>query len=352
MKNSIVILLIVGLANLAFANSDGITVGGFVDAGYEMNPGFLETTSAGAGEAGENNRFLVNQGAFYFSKSSENGSMHIDMPFVQNSTSGSLTFATGMAQAYVVRNLGDYKLTFGQFDTIFGFEANDSIDVFYARNGAVFGIMPVTHTGATFAGKINDSIEYTVLVGNSASTGAQSGEQADETDPEMGLKFAYSSSQFRASLGVLSTGYSDSGCGTADCGSQMLIDLLLGKDFGKFSVDLAVDQITNPGGDASDASEAILGILIDTRYNMNSEHAFGLRLEQVTGQSSIADLPTTTVDPEEASHTQITLGYSHKCDSDLTLKVSLESNTIVYASGSGIEDPAWTEGQVSALFKF
>lgn len=129
----------IGLLVVTSINAEGTKVGGFVDAQYHWDKG------------GNNQGFVVNDGAVYLNHDMATCSAVIDLPFTGTQTAltgANFTIAQTKMQAFVTHKYDNglgWKL--GQFDTPFGLEARDSKDNAMARTGIVSGVLPTVHTG-------------------------------------------------------------------------------------------------------------------------------------------------------------------------------------------------------------
>lgn len=103
--------------------------------------------------------FLLEDGALYVSYKKDKLTGFVDLPFSRNgiitSTTADLGFAKSKAQVYAKYDfLPSLSLTFGQYDTIYGVELNDSKDRVFGNVGLAYSqALPIVHSGAylTFA---------------------------------------------------------------------------------------------------------------------------------------------------------------------------------------------------------
>ena len=134
---------------------------GFVDLRFRD----VNSSVQGQGRGAESG-FLVEDAAFYLSKKSNKLNLLIDLPFsrqkedaagatgavtpqLYKSSGPDLEFATRKAQVVASYQALEWlKVSLGQFDTIFGYELNDSKDRFFGQTGLVYNYaLPVTHVG-------------------------------------------------------------------------------------------------------------------------------------------------------------------------------------------------------------
>ncbi len=198
--------------------------------------------------------FSVYDAALYASHEIRNFKLNVDLPFAwvgeQDDGAGNISypndfkFATGKAQAYVTVGFepayGSWTLTAGQFDTIYGFELNDSADRFFPHEGLLYTYMlPTTHTGMMIGfSKEHGPITMTAkaLAANRYNQGAKGGENVD-----FGGQLGLTHEMFRTYVGYLTTNLKGA------AGFRHFIDVLVGGTFGKFSLDTEFDFIKEPG---------------------------------------------------------------------------------------------------------
>ena len=193
MKNQLGLMSLVFIGGSAIG-ADGIKLGGFVDAQYMW-------------QKAATNSFGVADGAIYLGKSLGAGEVMVDMPFtfVSNSTNATPGVPPGnailagfdKAQAWVSwkydNGLG-WKL--GQFDTIFRFEGNDSVDNFFA-SGSIFGAhFAPTSTGLLLSYDVSDTLAVNAVVADPAGAGVMT-----DGKPDIGFKISSKMDALSASVG-------------------------------------------------------------------------------------------------------------------------------------------------------
>lgn len=173
------------------ADSKAVNLGGFVDAqGHWKKDGGSEG-------------FSLYDAALYISKEFGNGKVMVDLPFKYAGTAGANDFsiATGKAQAYLSYSCMDGMITTtaGQFDAIFGFEAADSADAFFARTSflGTASDIPAVHTGLMLSVKpkmnMNGNLGVNALVSNAQDRGQKEGEHF-----QFGGQFTFDNDMWRA----------------------------------------------------------------------------------------------------------------------------------------------------------
>ncbi len=172
----------------------------------------------------------------------------------------------------------------GQFDTIYGFELNDSKDRFFAKTGLVYDqIMPVTHTGVLFS-YTNDGAYARLLAANPNNKGTLGESATGDTNYEYGTAIGYSNADYRIQVGYLTRPINKAG--TTTVGMRSLIDVTAGLTLGKFTADveyaiLADENKDKLTADPTDKESSGTGLLALVAYNCDDNWAFAARAERV-----------------------------------------------------------------------
>ncbi len=334
-RATFIISLLLG-TSASFA-SEGVKVSGFADAQYHF-------------DRGTPNTFILNQGALYLSKSE--GAMEglIDLPFATDSSSGNnFLFATAQAQAFVKYKYDfGLKWTLGQFDTIYGFELNDTKDVHFARQGIVFAQMPVTHTGLLLDYGFGP-VTLMLLVSNSGGKGAQ----VTARKPEAGVRLSWSNETFSLGAGTLVNGFDGTNADvpTEDLGNEQLIDVTAGAGFGPIRIDAALDMISNKDGKTkvavgsdTPARDPIMGLLLQLGYAISDKHSVALRYESV----SDAELSGGTLN--QTIQTKAGLGLKVQMSESMIFKADVFSNSEQLSDAASKE--TFVDGNIAAIVLF
>lgn len=192
--------------------------GGFVDAQFQWNKD--DTTKA----------FAVADGSLMLSHEMGTCTAMIDVPFNDvGATNGSFVGFADKFQAYVTHkyDMGiGWKL--GQFDTMYGLEANDTKDLAMATKGIVgSNVIPVVHTGASIDMNAGPA-KLNVMVANPADKGATStpmdlGVQANVNMGSMGLKVGGLFNRVSGNMGYLIDAVANMPMGSLDLGVEFAI---------------------------------------------------------------------------------------------------------------------------------
>ncbi len=241
-----------------------------VQIGGYVNPELSYSTFDGAPPAGLNRV----EGAVYLGASDAGVEAKLDLPLTL--TAGK-NFAVGIdkAQAYVAQKLdGGFRWKVGQWDTTFGYELNDSVDVFFSQQGLVFSVNPVVHTGLLLGYDFNPELSLNVY----AATPADSGPVAHGVDPQFGAQVVYVGA-FRAAAGALKMP------------DNLYADVVIGKDFGDLALDAEYNVTRVPKHDAQ------MGYLLHATYAVNPTVKAGVRAELLSRSSSAYRTVGATVGP-------------------------------------------------------
>ena len=229
-----------------------LLVSGFIDAQFQAT-----SRHSFNGTSNQNSRgFSIHDGALYVSKSVGNGEAKLDIPFSLRDkggkTIGSGTDSTGAnvsvtagngvdfdiatvrAQAYVGQKYENgLRWKLGQFDTSYGFEVNDTVDIALSRQGYVYNYTdPFVHTGLQVGYDFSPTYGMNLLAANRKDSGLQRDDRL-----QYGIQFV-STSVFRWSLGGL---YQKALNGLDD----LYADLTIGSTFGNTAVDAEVSFNNN-----------------------------------------------------------------------------------------------------------
>lgn len=260
--------------------------------------GFLEVKYRGVqGPEGSSRQsesgFLVDDAALYIEGKTSGARLFLDLPFSRErqaagfnpdfakSDSADFGFAKTKAQAYIEVPTGENSLfQFGQFDTIFGFELNDSKDRFFSQTGLVYNnALPVTHTGALWQ-YAHDGLNLKLLVANPNNKGSLGTSTSNEDGLESGATLGWSNSNFRLLLGYLTRPKANP---NGEMKNRTLKNLVVGLTGGGFDLDLEHDVIFDPSkdnnGDLVSDAEGTASML-HLVYNVNDQWKIGLRGEK------------------------------------------------------------------------
>jgi hypothetical protein len=153
------ILLASGLAS-----AQDVKVSGFVAPTFGFARKFQTLDSS---------TFAIADGAVYLGASHGASELLVDLPFAYSSGKD-LSVGTGKAQAYVKHKWENgLNVKFGQFDTPFGYEANDLANVTFTHQGIVYEALPVVHTGLTLGYDLSDMLGVSFIFANPFDNGVK-----------------------------------------------------------------------------------------------------------------------------------------------------------------------------------
>jgi hypothetical protein len=319
--------------------ADDVKMSGFVDANYRWR---------NLGQSSE--AFRISDGALYFSKDMSNAKVMIDLPFSGgSSTTNTFSIATTQAQAWISHKC-DWGITtkFGQFDGIFGYEANDSADRIFNLSGLLATGTPVTHTGLLFNYMFTDMTGMNFYVSNPPNTGALGGDNMD-----YGLQFNTSFDALKINFGarhwkVKANGSADSLYdlnGSYTMGDTELGGQITRKKSGTYST-------TGMGGGLwvnhkfTDTMKWALRGEYTGKY-LTSSVLTTAAVVGATTATSTAAVYTTLLSP---AAWQVTTGPSFAMTKDLTVRMDYTYYKLKPTSGG--KAATFTTAQVGGVYKF
>ncbi len=259
-----------------------VTVNGFIDMRYT---GYRSEDSA----VNEKTRsgFLLDDGALYFSVKKGNVEAMVDLPFSRNGLLPSTTADVGIAktktQVYGRYSFGStMNLTFGQFDTLFGLELNDSKDRVFGNVGLAYSqTLPIVHSGAYLTYSEN-GFTLRAMAANPSDRQTFGSDPADSST-EYGGVIGYSNASVRSQFGFLTRAVADLSNGQSQ---RSLFDFLAGTTLGAFDIDFQYSVVTSPRKniltdlttDREDPGSALLAI---ATYRINEKWKVSGRFETV-----------------------------------------------------------------------
>jgi Putative beta-barrel porin-2, OmpL-like. bbp2 len=254
----------------------------------------------------------------------------IDLPFgtPAGTTTNGVAFGEEKAQAFLQWNTEVLQTKFGQFDTIFGVEQNDSKDRFFADAGLVkSNIIPLTHTGALVgAGFSNFMIRG--LIADPRNTSTQT-----NTNLEFGVQGRFDMAPFYVAAGAL---YNQAK--VANERTNLLIDVMGGFRAETFRIDAFYDNNKVAGVDDASNSLGVLGT-----FDLSPGFGLGGRLEWASD---------INFGGNQADAFEITAGPSFKVLPEITLRGDVTFADVDFADTTGLEDRSVFGLNVSAVALF
>lgn len=273
--------------------------------------------------------FLLNDAAIYVSKDIGKASAFIDLPFfTSDSASNNFTFAQQRAQAYLTFDVAAVAVKFGQFDSPFGVEANDSRDRFFADMGIVRQyVLPKTYTGAQVNYVLEQSTKMTFRgqVSNPKDRGTMGAE-----NPEFGGQFRLDGNNFYGAFGL---SMHESKAAATDK-TNMLLDIMGGWRQDKLRIDGEFD-ITKVAGSSKTGN----AFYVFAGYETSPELTLGGRFEYAKDVIVGANLFENAF--------AFNFGPSYKYAEDLTLRADVSFGSFKPANVS--EESVFSVGG-SAVF--
>lgn len=261
------------------------------------------------------------------------------------SSNGNLAFGIDKSQAYLRYNLSPgLYVNFGQFDTMFGVELNDSKDRVFGKTGLVYDqTLPVTHTGALieygqngFTGKL--------FAANPNNKGTNGTSAAGDENSEYGTALSFSNETYRSQVGYMARPIKKAD-GT-EMSTRSLVDITAGATFGNISVDAEYSVVTDPSkntltaSDNTDSENAGTGLLILPSFRASDSVLLGLRYEHIQDDPAALALK---------SGNAYGLSVHYRVSTDLELRA--EYNSYLFKDTS---DVSWSDSRsnIAALLNF
>ncbi len=262
-------LVVGGLLSLgAFAADEGVTLGGYADAGYSW------THQKGTKDQGG---FLVREGAVYVGKKFGEWQVFGDFAFGERADNeGTLS----VSQAFVSTSMDNglsWKL--GRFDGLFGAYAGtvDSWTYRLTDKGMLQGYTPASHTGWAGSYSLSDMLKVTALVANNSDEKANSSEGT--RNPDLGVVVNADLDAVKADVGAL---FATGNGGSADVSA--LGYTVTANVHGSFSgFDLGVYGLFNKD-DVKDA-KTDFGFGVNVGHELTSKLALNVRGEYLNTKS-------------------------------------------------------------------
>jgi hypothetical protein len=225
---------------------------------------------------------------------------------------------------------------FGQFDTIYGVELNDSKDRVFGKAGLVYdNTLPVTHAGFMFEYTFAGNYYLKSFIANPNNKGTFGSSTSGDDTAEAGAGLGFANDNFHAQVGYMARRINKaSGVGKSN---RTLVDTFIGGIIGKFSLDFEMALLTDPSkntltaSDASDkekAGEAYLSLLT---YKFTPDFQVGIRFEYLRNDPTALSIKSQTSDG-------VSLHYK------LTSEVELRTEYTAYKN-KGLTGTEWDDSR-------
>ncbi len=270
-------LVVGGLLSLgAFAADEGVTLGGYVDAGYDWSH------QKGTADQGG---FLVREGGVYVGKKFGEWQVFGDFMFGDNADAHGLNVSQAFLSTSMDNGLS-WKL--GKFDGLFGAYAgqHDAWTHRLISKGLLQGYTPDSHTGWTGSYSLSDMLKVSALVANNSNPNLVKDEGTGH--PDLGVVVNADLDAVKADVGALfkTGGY------TSDTGSELGY-AVTANVHGKFSgFDLGVFGLYNKA-DVKDA-KSDFGFGLNVGYDLTSKLGLNARGEYLDTKSESIVYPGNT----------------------------------------------------------
>lgn len=303
----------------AFAQSaNDLKITGFAD---------LRLTSIAYDESSGSNGypdsgFSLEDGALYFEYKKDNVTFFLDAPFRRKkdadssgtptdtqSNDSNILFGADKAQIYgkIGTDFG-VDLTLGQFDTIYGVEANDSKDRFFSVGGLIYEkFLPTVHMGA-MAGYSYEGAYAKAFVANPKGKGTLGTETTTKDENfEYGAAIGYSNEMYRGQVGYLTRGIRKSN--NTENGQRALLDVTAGITWAGVSFDVEYSSLaddsknTLTSSNTADQEDAATGMIALVTYAVTDSFSVGARYETMSNDPAKESNDKTTATALGVSYT-------------------------------------------------
>lgn len=309
------------------------------------------STRSGNQESG----FNLEESALYVSAEQSDFSFYFDLPLRRekgtDNESNNANFVVGGDRAQAILKFplfSSMNLSFGQFDTPYGVELNDSKDRTFGKTGLLYDYaLPVTHTGLLIDGGIG-VFNYKALAANSNNKGSFGSSSDGDNQMEAGVTLGYAGATYRAQFGYLTRAIKKAD--DTHGGKRSLLDITIGGTWGPVSVDAEWSQVdsdrknTLTAGDTSDKEDAGQVFLLLPTVKVGDSWLLGVRYESLTNDPSGA---TATAVFKDATSAGLTAHYQYNAH----LKFRAEFIKTEYESVGGAKGDQ-TRGFLMGLFSF
>ncbi len=311
---SIVALLLTSTSAFAQTAND-LKITGFADLRLTSIQYDESSGSNGYPDSG----FSLEDGALYLEYKKDNVMFFLDAPFRRQkdsdragtdtqSNNSNMLFGADKAQIYgkISTEFG-VDLTLGQFDTIYGVEANDSKDRFFSAAGLIFNkFLPVVHMGA-MATYSMDGAYIKAFAANPNGKGTLGTDTANkEENFEYGASLGYSNEMYRGQVGYLSRGTKKAG--VLENGQRALLDVTAGITWAGISFDVEYSSLADDGkntltSSGTDKEDAATGMMALVSYAVTDALSVGARYETIKNDPLREDIDKETATALGVSYT-------------------------------------------------
>lgn len=359
--------------------ASGLVITGYIDIQHKWGHGVLEL-NPNVSMAGEPTGFLVNQGAMVLNDEFEGVEMAVDIPFRSSNqmdtatgtyageSSNELELATEEAQAYLKYQYDSgFYWQLGQFDSYFGLESNDTVDLLFTDTGILRDFLPRTHTGALVGyGFLPFHVQLMVANSNSGTR------QADDESAEYSLRLGWSQEPVQASIGMsyMKTNGEYILAPTnerIEYQPRLLLNGVVQARIGKLELGGEIDIAQSRLETAQTVSgrkdhEMAMGYLIQGIFNFNSKLGAGVRYEYLRNDETndfvqtvqAANAGTTTITGQDGYISKLTIGIRYFLNEELAAKVGVDLYNLNVGTDLPVEGKSltWMAAAAGMVYDF
>lgn len=248
--------------------------------------------ASGEGFSQKKNAFLLNDGALYLSHEVMGGEAKVDLPFSGGQTGNDFQFATTKAQAfYEKRYTSGIQWRLGQFDSLFSFEAKDTLDIPFSHKGLISLANPSTTHLGLMAGYVWGGFQFNLLASNPDNSGTRASGQM-----EYGFQFVGDMSLVRLMFGYLHN--------ETLSGKRTITHAQAGTTVENWDIDFTWSQYKTPA-----AVKYGSGYLLQVLHECSDELGMGVRGELTNDLNS------------KHSQTKVTFGPQYQYNENVQFKL-------------------------------
>jgi len=354
----------------------GLVITGYIDVQHQWGHGILELNQ-NVEMAGHPTGFTVNEGAMVLSDEFQGVEMTVDIPFrstneIDTTTgeyageeSNELELATEQAQAYLKYQYDSgFYWQLGQFDSYFGTESNDTVDLLFTDTGILRDFLPRTHTGALVGYSFLPFYVQLLIANPNAST-----RQPDDQSAEFAVRLGWSQEPIQAAIGFSYTKTDGQYVVTSpatemiDYQPRLLLNTMVQARFGKLDfageMNIAQSRLETAGTvTGREDHEMVMGYLVQGIFNFNRQFGAGVRYEYIRNDETnkfvqaVQNAPgtpgITTITGQNGYVSKLTLGTRYFVNDELAAKIGVDLYNLNVGTDLPVEGKSITFMQAAA----
>ena len=295
--------------------------------------------------------FGIEDGAFYTNYEKGKLAVILDVAFRRSkdsdlnsqaanpnqSSNNNLSIGTDKSQLYF-----KYKITpdmifdFGQFDTIYGVEVNDSKDRVFGKTGLIYDqMLPLTHTGFMLEFNFLGNYYLKSFLADPNNKGSFGSSTTRDDTAELGGAIGFSNDLYHYQLGYMSRKIMSAS--KLNTKNRSRLDIFLGGTYKKLSLDLEYTRLDDPSkntltpSNLNDLENAGTGYFSLLSYKVNDEILASFRYENLLNDPSQQSIKSVSASG---------FSFHYKISAELEIRTEY----IVY-NYKGINSSSWDDSR-------